>query len=72
MPLTPRNIKWMLPFFAGLVLKPAMFLSAQQSSKDFFSKCDQIQRKMQIWSHLLKKSLMEKFFFCAVSESIIR
>ena len=30
--------------------------------KDFFSKCDQIQ----IWSHLLKKSLMENFIFCAV------
>ena len=34
--------------------------------KDFFSKCDQIHRKLQIWSHLLKKSLMEKFIFCAV------
>ena len=27
------------------------------SIKDFFSKCDQICRKLQIWSHLLKKSL---------------
>ena len=34
--------------------------------KDFFSKCNQICRKQQIWSHLLKKSLMENFFFCAV------
>ena len=24
--------------------------------------------KLQIWSHLLKKSLMENFIFCAVSE----
>ena len=24
--------------------------------KDFFSKCDQIRRKLWIWSHLLKKS----------------
>ena len=31
--------------------------------KDFFSKCDQIRRNLQIWSHLLKKSLMEKFHF---------
>ena len=31
------------------------------SIKDFFSKCDQIRR-----SHLLKKCLMENFFFCAV------
>ena len=34
------------------------------SIKDFFSRCDQIRRKLRIWSHLLKKSLMEKFIFC--------
>ena len=33
------------------------------SIKDFFSKCDQIRRRMRIWSHLLKKSSMEKFIF---------
>ena len=26
--------------------------------KDFFSKCDQIRKKLRIWSHLLKKSLI--------------
>ena len=36
------------------------------SIKDFFSKCDQIHRKLRIWSHLLKKSFMENFIFCAV------
>ena len=36
------------------------------SIKDFFSKCDQIRRKLWIWSYLLKKSLMENFIFCAV------
>ena len=36
------------------------------SIKDFFSKCDQIRRKLRILSHLLKKSLMENFIFCAV------
>ena len=36
------------------------------SIKDFFSKCDQIHRKLRIWSHLLKKSFMEKFIFCAM------
>ena len=40
------------------------------SIKDFFSKCDQIWRKLRIWSHLLKKSLMENFIFCAVLEQI--
>ena len=36
------------------------------SIKDFFSKCEQIRRKLRIWSHLLKKTLMENFIFCAV------
>ena len=31
-----------------------------------FSKCDQIRRKLWICSHILKKSLMEKYIFCAV------
>ena len=35
--------------------------------KDFFSKCDQIRWKLRIWSHLLKKSLMNNFIFCAVN-----
>ena len=33
------------------------------SIKNFFSKCNQIRRKLQIWSHLQKKSLMENFIF---------
>ena len=36
------------------------------SIKDFFSKCDQIRSFLQIFSHLLKKSLMENFIFCVV------
>ena len=37
------------------------------SIKDFFSKCDQIHSFLQIWSHLLKKSLMENYIFlCSV------
>ena len=34
--------------------------------KDFFSECDQIRSFLRILSHLLKKSLMENFIFCAV------
>ena len=30
---------------------------------DFSSKCDQIRRKLRIWSYLLEKSLMETFIF---------
>ena len=38
------------------------------SIKDFFSKCDQIRRKLRIWSHLLKKFVMENFIFCVVKK----
>ena len=34
--------------------------------KNLFSKCDQIRQKLRIWSHLLKKSLIENLFFCTV------
>ena len=37
------------------------------SIKDFFSKCDQIRKKLRIWLHLPKESLMENFIFCVVS-----
>ena len=36
------------------------------SIKDLFSKCNQIRSFLRIWPHLLKKSLMENFIFCAV------
>ena len=36
------------------------------SIKYFIGKCYQIRRKLRIWSHLLKKSLMENFIFWAV------
>ena len=36
------------------------------SIKDFFSKRDQMRFFLQIWSHLLEKSLTENFIFCAV------
>ena len=34
--------------------------------KDFFSRCDQIRRKLPIWSHLHEQSLMKNFIFCAL------
>ena len=37
------------------------------SIKNFFSKFDQIRSFRWIWSHLLKKFLMENFIFCAMS-----
>ena len=37
------------------------------SIRNFFFKCDQIRSFLMIWSHSLKKSLMENFIFCALS-----
>ena len=45
------------------------FVTAQKikfSTKDYYSKCDQIRSFLRIWSHLLKKSIMENFIFWAV------
>ena len=42
-------------------------LKMKVSIKDFFSNCDQICSLLRIWSHFLKKSLMENFIFCAVT-----
>ena len=39
------------------------------SNTDFFSKCDQIRSLLRIWSHFLKKSLMESFIFLCSSWS---
>ena len=36
------------------------------SIKDLFHNCDQILSFLQIWSHLLKKYLMENLIFFAV------
>ena len=36
------------------------------SIKKFFSKYDRIRSFLRIWSHLLKKSLMQNFIFCTV------
>ena len=36
------------------------------SIKGFFIKCDRSRSFLRIWSHLLKKSLKENFFYCAV------
>ena len=46
--------------------RPITAQKTKFSIEDFFSKCGQIWRKLQIWSHLLKKFIFEKFVFCAV------
>ena len=35
--------------------------------KHLFTKCEHIRTKLQIYSHLLNKSLTENFIFCVVN-----
>ena len=58
-----RNLEWNLLFKTLISVQKVKFFI-----KDFFSKCDQIRRKLRIWSHLLRKSLMENFI-CLCSRS---
>ena len=57
-----------------LVLEHSPDITAQKimkfSIKDFFSKCDKIRSFLRIWSHLLKKSLIENFIFCTVYRAV--
>ena len=43
----------------------ALYKKVKLSIIYFFSICDPIHRKLWVWSHLLKKLLMEYFIFCA-------
>ena len=59
-------------YWKWLILKKLFlrFDTAQKmkfSIKNFFSKCGQIRSFFRIWSHLLKKSLIENFILCSVS-----
>ena len=60
--LFTQIFEWSLTNFVRITAQKMKF-----SVKDFFSKCDQICRKLQIWSHLLRKSLMENFIFCVLN-----
>ena len=50
-------------FLEMILVKSILKYWRKSSIKDFFSKCDQIRSFLGIWSYLLKKSLMENFFF---------
>ena len=58
---------WVFKEIFNQKLHPITAQKMKFSSKDFFSKCDQIRSFLQIWSHLLKNSLMENFIFRAVN-----
>ena len=65
LPCVKKNLKCILIFshtmFSNITAQKMKF-----PINDFFSKCDQIRSFLRIWSHLMKKSLMEHFIFCAV------
>ena len=62
-----ERLRWLLLKKYGKILHKKMKFSI----KDFFSKCHQIRRKLRIWSHLLKKPLMENVIFCEVKILIL-
>ena len=61
------SLLWGLAFKSTLWMRVSSTAHKMKFSiKDFFRKCDQISKKLRIWSHLLKNFLMENFIFCAV------
>ena len=60
--LTCTNFTFLFSFLI-ILWKHVTAQKLKFSIKDFYSKCDQIRRKLWICSHLLKKSLMKNFIF---------
>ena len=61
---------WIQSSLGIQMLQTTLTITAQKvkfSIHSFSSNCDQIRRKLQLGSHLLEKSLMENFIFCAVN-----
>ena len=71
--LSKRNI-YMSPEIAR---KPLKVFSKPHCTKkevfikNFFSKCDQVHKKLRIWPHLLKKSVIENFIFFVVPVTLV-
>ena len=61
---------WPILYYCSAVLVLPSITHAHSMKfpiKDFFSQCEHIFTKLCIYSHLLKKSLMQNFNFCAVA-----
>ena len=56
-----------IPNFKKVVWFERFNSITMHTAQKIFGKCDQIRRKLQIWSHFLNKSLMENFIFCVVT-----
>ena len=69
-----KSVDWFLDIIMNILRSfnlVCLFKKRQKmrfSVKDFSSKCNQICRKLRIWLHLLKKSLIENFSFCALTK----
>ena len=57
----------LIPNYIKIKVSTHIVQKRKFSMKDFFSICDQISRKPQIWSHLLKKSFMESLSSSALT-----
>ena len=58
------NTSWYPPWYQACQKQRSNTTQKMKFSiKDFLSKRDQIHRKLRIWSHLRKKSVMENFIF---------
>ena len=68
--LAKRLVKKFVPLQSFRLSAESFILHTQKmkfSIKDLFSKSDQIRGKLRIWSHFLKKFLMENcIFLCSV------
>ena len=57
---------WVTLFIINIILVSFTAQKMKFSIKNFVSKFNQIRSFRRIWSHLLKKSLMKNFIYCAV------
>ena len=65
------DVSWLKRIVVMLQTVASTAQKMKFSIKDFFNKCDQIRSFLQIWSHFLKKSLMENFIFCTVQFYVV-
>ena len=63
-----RRITDTFPLKFSILLGTTTAQKMKFAINDFSSKCNQIRRNLWIWSHLMKKLLMENFwkFLCSV------
>ena len=67
--LLRRWVLWLLFVWLVTLKMPPTSQKMKFPINDFFSKCDQFRRKLQIWSDLLKKLLMKNFIFCVMPKA---